>query len=101
MPKFRVAVDHAQDRHQIVERLQSFADEVRSNAPTEVRDVREEWDDQGNLNFSFVAMGFKVDGSVVTCSERVTVSGQLPFAALPFRGKIEQTIREQLLVVIR
>jgi len=41
-------------------------------------------------------MGFKISGSMVTCEQKVTVAGDLPFAALPFRGVIETQIAEKV-----
>lgn len=83
-------------RQQAVDRLVGFADQLRSTIPTEVNNVEEQWDNDGNLYFSFTAMGMKIDGSMVTCESQVTVSGKIPFAALPFRGAIESAIRERL-----
>ena len=96
MPQFKVAVSHSHARHDMVTKLQRFADQLRGNVPAEVSQVEENWDDQGNLNFSFKALGFSVSGDVLTSDKEVTVSGKLPFAALPFRGAIESAIREQL-----
>ena len=96
MPQFQVAVPHQFDRSDMVSRLQKFADDLRENVPAEVSQVEENWDEQGNLNFAFKAMGFRVSGEVLTSEQDVTVQGKLPFAALPFRGAIESAIREQL-----
>ena len=61
-----------------------------------VTDVEESWDEDGNLNFSFKALGFEVSGQMVTCDSQVTVAGNLPFAALPFRGAIESEVKQRL-----
>ncbi len=100
MAKFKVAMDHGMERTLVVERLVGFAEEMRDNVPVEVKNIEESWDSEGNLVFSFTTMGFKVSGEVVTCTTQVTVSGQLPFAALPFRGAIERAIAERLRVAI-
>ncbi|MFT5301495.1 MAG: hypothetical protein ACI87E_004737 [Mariniblastus sp.] len=96
MAKFNVVVDHGTQREVVVTRLRGFSDRVKEDAPVEVTDVEEIWDDTGNLSFSFKAMGFKISGSVVTCELLVTVKGQLPFAALPFRGAIESQIADKI-----
>ena len=41
-------------------------------------------------------MGFKISGTLVTCEQKVTVAGDLPFAALPFRGAIESQIENKV-----
>lgn len=96
MAKFNVVVVHEIHREIAVTRLRGFSERIRDQAPVEVSEVNEVWDDDGNLTFSFKAMGFKVSGSVVTCESKVTVIGNLPFAAMPFRGAIENQIAEKV-----
>lgn len=100
MAKFNVVVIHEIHRELAVTRLRGFAEKVRDDAPVEVSELEEIWDDHGNLEFSFRALGFKVSGSMVTCETKVTVIGNLPFAALPFRGAIENQIADQVRAAI-
>lgn len=87
MAKFNIAIDHNLTRQIAVSKLQTFSESLRSQIRAEVTEVEERWDDDGNLSFSFKAMGFAVSGQVVTCESQVTVAGTLPFAALPFRAQ--------------
>ena len=96
MASFNVVVDHNIHRDVAVTKLRTFSDQLRDQALVEVTEVEEFWDDMGNLNFAFKAMGFKISGSMVTCTEKITVIGSLPFAALPFRGAIESQIAEKV-----
>ena len=96
MPKFSVTIDHTLERHEAVLRLKGFSDQIRANLPVELSEVSEQWDDAGNLQFSFQAMGLKIAGEMVTSSIDVQVSGTLPFAAVAFRGAIENQIAEQI-----
>ena len=96
MPSFNVSVDHESLRDEIVIRLRKFSDQVRDQSMVEVSALEENWDDSGNLVFSFLALGFKVSGTMVTCEERVTVAGKIPFAAVPFRGSIERQIADNI-----
>ncbi len=100
MAKFNIEVQHQLERDVVVTRLRNFSDEMRDRVMVQVSEVTEEWDEQGNLNFSFKAMGFKVSGQMVTCEKQVTVVGDLPFAALPFRGAIESQVKEKIREVI-
>jgi len=52
------------------------------------------------LNFSFSTMGLAISGAMNVEDSQVSVRGQLPLAAAFFRGKIEQTIRSELLSVL-
>ena len=96
MPKFNVSVDHETPRPDAIAKLKDFSEKVRDGSPVELSDVTESWDDEGNLEFAFKAMGMTISGSVVTSDSQVVVAGKLPFAALPFRGQIEQQIKKQV-----
>ncbi len=96
MAKFNVAVPHGAPRQTAVTKLRSFSDQIRDSAAIEVTDVQETWDEDGNLDFSFKAMGMSISGKMTVCEENVTVSGTIPFAALPFRGAIESQIAEKI-----
>lgn len=96
MAKFNVVVDHSIKREEAISRLKDFSNQMREEVPIEVTEVVETWDEAGNLVFAFKAMGFKISGSMVTCQESVTIVGNLPFAALPFRGAIESQIAEKV-----
>ena len=96
MAKFNVAVNHQFSREDVLTRLKGFSNQLRQEVRAEVSDIQEHWDDHGNLNFSFKAMGFKVSGQMVASDSDVKVSGDLPFAALPFRGVIESQVAEKI-----
>ncbi len=95
MAKFNIAVDHELTRQDAVLKLRTFSDSLRSEVHGHVSEVEEQWDENGNLSFSFRALGFKVSGQMVTCETQVTVVGTLPFAALPFRGAIESQVAKK------
>ncbi len=96
MAKFNVVVDHQGEREEAVTKLRQLTERMREEIVVEVTEIKETWDDSGNLDFSFKALGFKVSGSMVTCASKVTIMGSLPFAALPFRGAIESQIAEKI-----
>lgn len=96
VPTFNVSVDHQGDRNTAVERLRQFSDIVRRDLDGQVSDMQEQWDDHGNLDFAFQAMGMQISGRMETNDTSVMLQGKIPFAALPFRGMIEQTIRDKI-----
>ena len=96
MPKFSVSVPHSVERSEVIGRLKTFMDDARKESPVELSDVKENWHDNGNLEFAFSAMGFRVDGQIVTETEQITISGNLPFAALPFRGALETQLASKI-----
>ena len=96
MAKFSIDVPHEQDRDAVVGKLRAYLKSAMEDAPAAVSEVEETWDDEGNLDFAFSAMGFRVAGKVVTDNEKIIVGGNLPFAAMPFRGALESQIKERL-----
>ena len=96
MPKFNVNVPLEIDRTEAVSKLKTFMEAARKDSPVELTDVEENWDEDGNLNFAFSAMGFRIAGNMVTESEQVLVNGDLPFAELPFRGALETQLATKI-----
>lgn len=96
MPKFNVSVPHSEEPAEVAVRLRQFSEQVRRTSRIQVTEVVEKWDDQGNLEFSFKAMGFTVSGRVETRVTEVAVFGVIPFAALPLRGMIEQEVAAKI-----
>ena len=95
MAGFNVSVPHALGREDALARVQRFLDDVRANYAEQIRNVHGEWSDN-RLDFAFTAAGLAVRGMLVVEEAAVQVAGPLPLAALFFRGKIEQTIRQEL-----
>lgn len=96
MPKFNVNVPHEIDRTEAVQKLRSFMEAARQDSAVELTDVEETWDDSGNLKFAFSAMGFRIAGQMITEGQQVSVKGDLPFAALPFRGALENQLATKI-----
>jgi hypothetical protein len=57
-------------------------------------DVRESWTANHN-DFAFKAMGFSVSGNMEVKPSAVDLCINFPFAALPFKGRIESEIVEK------
>ena len=96
MPKFNVNVDHSMGRQPAIEKLQSFSEELKVQYSREVTEVTETWNEDGTLDFSIKAMGVTITGIMNPSDDQVNVDGQLPFAALPFRGMIQNQIETEL-----
>ena len=96
MPKFHVTVPHEEERHLVVQRLQSFSVDVKQQSPIELTEIREEWDEDGNLSFEFTAMNMTISGDMVIEHAQVIVAGKMPLAAAMFRGAIESQIAERI-----
>lgn len=100
MPKMNVEVPHQLTADEAKSRLERKAEFLESRFGDQVKDMTQSW--VGNvLNFGFKTMGMRFDGSVGVEDQRVVVNGDIPFAAMMFKGKIESEIRQQLEQILR
>jgi len=95
MPGFSTEVSHALGKAEAATRLRSFVEDVQERFKDQVSQVDGAWNDNV-LDFSLTTFGMTVTGSLTVDESVVRVSGQLPMAAMPFRGTIEQSIADEL-----
>ena len=95
MPSFQVEVPHQLGQQPAIDRLKTFVEKVQERYKDQVSKVDGQWVANA-LNFALTTYGFNISGSLTVEDNSVLLQGQLPFAALPFRGKIEQTIAGEL-----
>ncbi len=95
MAGFSTSVSHRLGREEALKRMQSFLQQVQIQQANVLKDMRGEWQNN-TLTFAFQAMGMAIDGTMRVEENEVVTAGQLPFAASFFRGKIEQTIRDEM-----
>jgi len=95
MPSFNTEVSHQLGQHEASERLKRLLDQVREQYRDFVTEIQGDWADNV-LTFSLKTYGFKIDGTLTVEDEVARLTGNLPFAALAFRGKIEQSIGSEL-----
>jgi putative polyhydroxyalkanoate system protein len=95
MPKFSITVPHALSQEEATSRLQGILEKIKERHASQVSDLKEEW--IGNtLNFAFKTFGFNVKGAMNVEPSEVKVDGDLPFAAMMFKGRIEQEVKDTL-----
>jgi hypothetical protein len=95
MSSFRTEVRHQLGKEKAAERLKTFLDQVAEHYKDQVSHLDGQWNDN-RLTFELTTYGFNISGAVTVEEEVVVLEGRLPLAALPFRGKIEQTIASEL-----
>lgn len=95
MPKFRLEIPHTLTAEEAKSRLERFIESLQAKFKDKVSDLDQSWN--GNtLAFGFKTFGIKVAGAVAALEDKLDVTGDIPFAAMMFKGKIETEIREQL-----
>ena len=95
MPKFNLDVPHELSADEAKSRLERFIEMLKSQHGDKVSDLEQSWADN-TLSFAFKTFGFKVAGAIESLDNHLAVTGDIPFAAMMFKGKIESEIREQL-----
>jgi hypothetical protein len=100
VPKFQMEVPHSHSAEEARSRLERFVESLQAKFQDKVSDLQQAW--EGNtLTFSFKSFGFKIAGAIASLENKLDVSGDIPFAAMMFKGKIESEIREQLSRLMR
>lgn len=95
MPSINAEVPHTLGQQEAIERLKGFSESIRNRYKDQVSDLEDSWDGP-TLTFSFKSFGFKISGTLEVGEESVVLNGNLPIAAMVFKGKIQQEFTEQL-----
>lgn len=95
MAAYQVSVPHDLGAEVARARVEQFLDRVQRDYAAHVSNVSGEWNEDA-LNFRFSTSGLAISGLLMVESSSVHVSGPLPLVASLFRGRIEQTIRDEL-----
>ena len=95
MPSYQVSVPHTLGRDAAKSRVEQFLESVQRDYAAHISNVQGGWTGDA-LQFSFTATGFPISGNMLVEESAVQVAGPLPLAASFFRGRIEQTIKDEL-----
>ncbi len=94
MPKIAIDVPHALGEEEAAARIKNLLADMKQKYASYFSDLEETW--SGNDGrFKAKAMGFNVSGAVDVQSALVSITGDLPLAATPFKGRVEQMIRQE------
>jgi len=95
MPKFEVRVPHTLTKDEARSRLERFVEMLQAKYADKVSDLQQSWEGD-TLRFHFKTYGIPLDGGIGVADNELNLTGDLPFRALVFKGKIESEIREAL-----
>jgi hypothetical protein len=91
MPKIHLSVPHVLGQEEAKKRVTNLIADTRSQFGAQVSDVTEAW--TGCVDsFSFRAMGFSVAGKLEVQAAQLLIDIDIPFAALPFKGRVESEL---------
>jgi hypothetical protein len=95
MPKFSILVPHELPQEEALKRIKNDLADLKTRFADKISDLHENWD--GNTcEYSVSIKGFSGSGTMIVKPSEVEISGNLPFLAIPFKGKFESTTRERL-----
>ncbi len=100
MPKLDVSVSHRLSREEAAGRIKRLLGQMKEQYGENVKDLEEDWS-RDSCRFSFSVMGSRITGYLDILNTEVRISGDLPFAASLFKGKIEETIKEKAEELLR
>ena len=94
MPKSDILVQHSLSQDEAFKNIKKLLSNVKAEHSDKISDLHERWTDSGGA-FSLKAMGISVKGTLAVTDSNVRVSLEFPWAARPFKGRIESAIREE------
>ncbi len=95
IPSFNTEVAHSLGQTRAKERIMDLINQIRQQYQDQVTDFSSDWI-ENTLKFTLTTYGFDISGTVQVEESRALVAGNLPFLAVPFRQKIEQSIAGEL-----
>jgi hypothetical protein len=95
MPGFSTEIPHALGKEKATARLKGFVEQARQRFGQQVTAMEGSWN-ESVLDFSLTAMGMTITGTLAVEEGLARVAGKLPLAAMPFRGRIEESIAEEV-----
>ena len=94
MPKMSVNVPHRLGQTEALTRVQTMIGGLKRQYGDQISDLHEQWTGP-NGEFSLKAMGFHVSGRLAVSETALQMDGDLPLMAAPFKGQIEQMVRQE------
>ena len=99
MPAFQVEVPHALGQPEATARLVRYVERVFEKYADQISAPQGGW--EGSLlTYDFRTYGMHITGKMEVGEINVRVNGNLPLAAMLFKGKVEQSVRTELTRVL-
>jgi len=95
MPGMKISVPHKLSQEEAAGRMKNLIKQVQAQFASQIKNMEESW--SGPIgNFAFDVMGMNIKGTLTVLPHEVNMEGQIPFAAMPFKGKIETAVRDKI-----
>jgi hypothetical protein len=98
MVRFNIVVPHRLSRAEALRHIQNEIEALKGPYGDKITGLQDNWN--SNSYVFREAMGFAVLAAERVIPLQLELDGELPWLALPFKGKIEATIRERLRTIL-
>ena len=95
MPGFTTEVPHNLGQQAAKDKLESFLERISEKYKDQISNMDGSWNDN-ILDYSFTTYGINIKGKMSVEEDKVRMDGELPFAAMMFKGKISSQIQTAL-----
>ncbi len=95
MPQFNISVPHGTTKQEATEKVKLLLDKMGEKYAGQIKDLQQDFEGD-KLTFSFKTLGIKVSGEGTVDDENIHIKGDLPIAAMMFKGKIESGLRDSI-----
>jgi hypothetical protein len=95
MPAFSTEVPHTLGKEVAIEKLKNLVDKVHEKYKDQVSSMTGDWADNV-LSFAMTTYGFTINGDLTVEDDVAKLAGQIPFAAIAFKGKIQQSFAHEI-----
>jgi putative polyhydroxyalkanoate system protein len=95
MSRFSTEVPHQLGKEQAAARIKAYIEQVRTQYQDQVSRMDGQWESH-TLTFSVTTYGMTVDGTLDVCEDLIRVDGKLPLAAMMFKAKITESLRDAM-----
>ncbi len=95
MPSLKMSVPHQLGAAEAVERIKGLSEKLKTKHDGQFKDLEETWTDNA-LQVAMTTFGMKFKGLLTVEDDAVQIDGDLPFAAMMFKGRIESEVRDSL-----
>jgi hypothetical protein len=95
MPGFSAEVPHQLGKQAATDRLKDFLPQVKQRYADQINEVDGSWQDNV-LSYRLTTYGIKIDGTLTVEDDAVKLQGNLPLAAMMFKGRISDSMRSAI-----
>jgi hypothetical protein len=99
MPSLQFSIPHSLEPDDVVARLKTFLERLRERNEPKFLVKSNEWNGR-ELKSSFSSYGFTMDATMQVEPKELKFQLNIPFAAIMFKGQIEQRLRDELTKVL-